>query len=506
MQFLRYLVILILGVSVVGCHRNPVDSQLQLAESIMEQHPDSALTILQAIDGTVLKGETQALHALLLSQAYDKNYIDLTDDSLISIATNYYLSSSDTYHKMLAHYYRAVVNNNAGYYETSLLDALTALDLATDPINLARIESLNGRLFCKAKNYQESINWEQLSLYHNKMAGNTKWIPNNYINLGNNYIMMFQSEKALLYADSAQNIIGESDGRINEMRYHAYFFLNMDREADSLYKLMGEPEEFIRHQRIIHADEESLEARIELSDELTREQNEIFYEAQISSLHKICTDYVNSKGVLLQEKLRQSHHLFIALLIIGLLVISLLVTSILVFRLRGTAIRLKTEHDFCLLSQEFESMKLQLHSQESQQEDLYNLKRDVSLSFMQKFSWIDQIGNIYADASVVNGKKDNLIFKKVSSLINDVKNNDVSANIDCSIKESNPTLWEEINQIGMSESEKIIFYYLLCGISTRVICILTDKTPAAIYNIKSRIKKKLKMNNSPTSIYFLSRI
>ncbi|MDE6278592.1 MAG: hypothetical protein K2M05_01325, partial [Paramuribaculum sp.] len=493
---------------VVGCHHNPIDNQLQLAESIMEEHPDSALTILQSIDGSTLTGETQALHALLLSQAYDKNYIDLTDDSLISIATNYYLSSSDAHHKMLAHYYRASVNYNAGYYETALMDALTALELTTDPISLARIESLNGRLYCRSKNYQESINWEQLSLYHNKMAGNTKWIPNNYINLGNNYIMMFQSKKALLYADSAQNIIGESDSRINEMRYYAYFFLNMDREADSLYKLMGEPEEFIRHQRIIHADEESLEARIELSDELTREQNEFFYEAQISSLPKIRTDYENSKRVFLQEKLRQSRHLFIALLIIGLLVISLLVAVILVFRLRARTIRLKTEHDFALLSQEYESLKYKLHSQEStsRQEDIYNLRRDVSLSFMQKFSWIEQVGNIYADASVVNGKKDNLIFKKVSSLINDVKNNDVSANIDCSIKESNPTLWEEINQIGMSESEKIIFYYLLCGVSTRVICILTDKTPAAIYNIKSRIKKKLKMNNSPTSIYFLSKI
>lgn len=501
MHLLRYLIILIFGLPVVGCHRSPVDSQLQLAESIMEQHPDSALTILQAIDGSTLKGETQALHALLLSQAYHKNYIDLTDDSLISIATNYYLSSSDTHHKMLAYHYRATVNLFAGYYESALLDALAAHDLASDPLNLARIESLIARIYCMASNYQESINWEQLSLYHNKMAGNTKWIPTNYINLGNNYITMFQSEKALLYADSAQNIIGKPNRDIDEMRYHAYFFLDMNSEADSLYKLMEEPEEFIRHQRIIHADDESPEARIQLLKELTHEFNDFFYKTQVSSLHKIRNDYENNKRVLLQTKLRQERHIFIALIIIGVLVIGLLVAVFLVFRLRAKAMQLKSESDFALLSKEYEVVKLQLQSQESIQNDLYRLKRDFSLSFLQKFSWVDHIGNLYVDASLVIGKKDNALYRKIDTLINETKCNNLVDNMEGSIRDTNPNLWNEIGKIGMSPSERVVFYYLLAGISPRVISLLTDKNLSSIYNIKSRVKKKLRLINTPTALY-----
>ncbi len=501
MPIVRLFVILILGAMVVGCHRSPVDNQLEFVESIIEEHPDSALTILEAIDGSKLTGETQALHALLLSQAYDKNYIDLTDDSLITIATNYYLSSSDTHHKMLAYYYRAVINYCAGNYNSALFDALEAHELAKDMTNLARIESLIGRLYCRSKNYQESINWEQLSLLHNKMAGNIKWVPNNYINLGNNYVMMFQSEKALLYADSAQNILGKPDRDIDELRYYAYFFLDMNREADSLFKAMGEPEEFIRHQRIIHEEEENSEARLELSKELTREQNEFFYEVQTSSLHKTRNDYESSKRLLLQTKLRHERHIFIALIIIGVLVVGLLISLIGVIRLRTKTMILKSENDFALLAKEYESVKKQLQSHESIQRDFYNLKRDFSLSFLQKFSWIDQIGNLYADASLVSGKKDTSLYKKVDALIKEAKSNIFISNIEVAIKTTNPDFYDEIDKIGMSSSERMVFYYFLAGISPRVISLLTDKNLNSVYNIKSRVKKRLRLINTPTSLY-----
>ncbi|MDE6262090.1 MAG: hypothetical protein K2M09_02150, partial [Muribaculaceae bacterium] len=83
----------------VGCTDSRVSEELIMAETIMEERPDSALAILREIDGSALSGESQARHALLLSQAYDKNYIDQMNDSLISIALDYYTTSSDEYHK-----------------------------------------------------------------------------------------------------------------------------------------------------------------------------------------------------------------------------------------------------------------------------------------------------------------------------------------------------------------------------------------------------------------------
>ncbi len=121
-----------MAVLLCGCSRNPVRQTLDAAEAMMEVHPDSALTLLTKIDGRVLTGETQARYALLLSQAYDKNSVDITNDSLISIATNYYDTTDDLQNQMRSRYYRSVVHMNQQDYDGALAEALDVDKLAAD--------------------------------------------------------------------------------------------------------------------------------------------------------------------------------------------------------------------------------------------------------------------------------------------------------------------------------------------------------------------------------------
>lgn len=114
----------------IGCTDRAVDRQLTHAEALMEQSPDSALSTLQTIDSTPLKGELQARHALLLSQAYDKNYIDIADDSLINIAFDYYRHTDNDRRLMQAAYYKSVVIYNARNYLQSMKYAAIADSLA----------------------------------------------------------------------------------------------------------------------------------------------------------------------------------------------------------------------------------------------------------------------------------------------------------------------------------------------------------------------------------------
>lgn len=84
--------ILFLSFFVVACH---VDSQqclvLVRADSLMSYLPDSALSLLENIDLNEIKTPAdEAIYALLLTQARDKNYIVHTDDSLITVAVNYF--------------------------------------------------------------------------------------------------------------------------------------------------------------------------------------------------------------------------------------------------------------------------------------------------------------------------------------------------------------------------------------------------------------------------------
>ena len=158
---------LLLVALAAGCRPSEAERALRNAEALMETRPDSALTLLEAIDGSRLSGEPRARHALLLSQAYDKNYIDLTDDSLISIAVNFYDNSSDDSRRMLALHYKGTVNRNAGFYESALASALEAHDIAValnDTLNLCRIESLMAKLYDHSYNLTEAIKWETSAL------------------------------------------------------------------------------------------------------------------------------------------------------------------------------------------------------------------------------------------------------------------------------------------------------------------------------------------------------
>lgn len=107
---------------------------LDRADSLMTAHPDSALAILQAIDGSQLPegSELQARYALLLTQAKFRNYIQETDDSLISIAMKYYSEKGDKHLKTLTYYYKGSVEYCRKEYPQAMTSMLNAYALAQE--------------------------------------------------------------------------------------------------------------------------------------------------------------------------------------------------------------------------------------------------------------------------------------------------------------------------------------------------------------------------------------
>ena len=102
MRNLIYTFIL-LALAACTTHQGP-RAQLDQAEALMTEHPDSALSILQEVDEAQLSTKAQqARFALLLSMALDKNYIDVASDSLIRPAVEYYEKHGSDRKKMLTH-------------------------------------------------------------------------------------------------------------------------------------------------------------------------------------------------------------------------------------------------------------------------------------------------------------------------------------------------------------------------------------------------------------------
>ena len=87
---------------------------LDEAEAKLETQPDSAFVELDSLDRSLLgTKELRARHALLYTIALEKVGMEITSDSIINIAVDYYSTSGDEAMKEKALYYKNIINQNA---------------------------------------------------------------------------------------------------------------------------------------------------------------------------------------------------------------------------------------------------------------------------------------------------------------------------------------------------------------------------------------------------------
>lgn len=191
-----------------GCARSAISDKLHIAERIMTSHPDSALTLLRSLvpaDIKDIKGnEDQALYALLYTQALDKNYLVPTNDSLISVATDYYRSADDTPHLMLAEFYSGRVHANNNRPAQALVSFYKAKDLAEKAdSNFWAAMACRGisDTYMQTYNRTEELAFAQKEYDHFKRSGRQPHLNFALLDLGRAYGNNEQWEKTLTITD-----------------------------------------------------------------------------------------------------------------------------------------------------------------------------------------------------------------------------------------------------------------------------------------------------------------
>lgn len=400
------LILLSLLLLTLGCANSRVSPRLDAAEAIMEQHPDSALTILQQIDGSALSGETRARHALLLSQALDKNYVDVTSDSLISIAVNYYANSDDAYRKMLAYHYSSVIYLNARNYENSLRQALKSYDIALDLNDanyLSRLETIVGMLYNACYSFKVACQWNCLALEHAKIAGRKDWLPNLYAAIGEECYNLQRYEDAITYMDSAAMFTETLDPNVLEIQYISHYALGHGSISDSIYNcIIDAGFQPPLRTLIVHAETHQDEAINGLNN--YADQNELSMDAMnadfayamayirkgdkdsaIEHMGKHILSYNNAiasaygsvldniqheHDVEIADKEAQSAQTFRTLSFISIPTLSLLITIavliIIIQRNRQKTRRIQWERDMLVLQNEYNSIKIRLEGSEAE--------------------------------------------------------------------------------------------------------------------------------------------
>lgn len=116
------ILLVLFGCSLLlSCHFR-LEKQLSGIDELLYQYPDSALSELKRIDTLrIHRTKDMAYYALLLSAARDKCYIDVTNDSLITLSADYYEKHGGMYNRMRSHYYQGIVRMNAKHYPAAVL-------------------------------------------------------------------------------------------------------------------------------------------------------------------------------------------------------------------------------------------------------------------------------------------------------------------------------------------------------------------------------------------------
>ena len=140
-HYILYILIAFTALLNIRCNGNGTEktplSELVHAESVMFDHPDSALHILKSMPMPSARWdkENHALWCLLTTQAMYKQMMKISSDSLVSIAYEYYKPSDNTLRKAMSALYMGGVNYNLGNIEESVrfyLEAKTEMEKTND--------------------------------------------------------------------------------------------------------------------------------------------------------------------------------------------------------------------------------------------------------------------------------------------------------------------------------------------------------------------------------------
>lgn len=143
MKAINLLFVTILLSVICSCDGKPYPHLMQMADSLVDMYPDSALVLLEQLKDNIREEPkaTRMYYHLLTIKAKDKSYPIFTSESLIKPLLDYYEKKKDKKHLPEVYYYAGLAYRNIG-------DAPQALDYSQKALNASKGD-INYRLIYK---------------------------------------------------------------------------------------------------------------------------------------------------------------------------------------------------------------------------------------------------------------------------------------------------------------------------------------------------------------------
>ena len=529
----QILVLIFLSIFVsAGCSSWRVDNTLTDVETYIMERPDSALMVLDSIDRTLLTTDRlKAHHALLHAMALDKNYIDVDDDSLASIAVRYYSKKGPEKYEARSLYYLGLSYYYAQDYKKAILEFTKAENVAerSDSLYLGMTKDIKATIYSATHNDSEALRllkeaydiYLELSLH--QYINNTELrLANLYCNnddflkADSLYIHLISSEKvddfiknsatknkafitishynkdydkaAFLY----DRLVNDSDASILTYKdYWAYAYslskVGRKEEAQSLVSQLKSVDSSGTADYWMYLIEKSRgnsENALKYLEHTTTKTDKEVMKALQQSLALTQRDYYESEFINAEFKARNRQLIAISVGVSSVLVLVLLLwaTSVYVRRQRE-------EKEYYLNY----ANEIRRQLEDAKNEDYPQLKRKYLEIYKSKF---EMIGSLYEEYVLYRGKKnaEHAIYTKVSEIINafigdNANQHQLESVLDDSLDGIVSTLRKEMPRL--KDIDYSIFCYMIIGFDATTISHLLNITTNVVYIRRSRMRQHI---------------
>ncbi|MBQ2884375.1 MAG: tetratricopeptide repeat protein [Alphaproteobacteria bacterium] len=527
-----------------GCAARSVDKTLYDIESYIMERPDSALTILDTMDRRILKSERQrAHHALLHAMALDKNYIDVSDDSIARTAVEYYSKRGPEKYEARSLYYLGLAYYYQEKYDKAILEFTKAEEIAkkSDSLYWGFIKMGQADSYAKTHNdieelrsiedaYDICMNLKETYYINASKLRLAQALINleNYkkadslllelIETENNDIrirlsaMVTYAFRNTLYDDvNHQKAINIYDTIIKE--YNGLFMKNKDywAWAYSLNQIDKKNEsrtlisELIKNDTSATAsywlyliaksnksDKEALKHLEEYDDKNTH----AISSALRQSLATTQRNYYESQYELTQLKIKNRTQNLVIIIFIALCII----ITFAWFVTRRIRLYNKEKEDHLKYA---EDIKRQL--EDARKEDYPELKRKYVALYKSKF---EVIGALYEQYSMSFEKKnaEKAVYEKVAELMKDFKEDfDDNKNLENILNDGLDNIMTKLRSEmpKLKEMDYSVFCLIAIGFDVTTISYLLNVTMNTVYIRKSRMKQSIDAENPPHKTQFM---
>ncbi len=231
-------ILLMLSFVVSSCGRYSAGrEQLRDIASYADSSPDSARVSLERMNRRLLVTRSlRARHALLYSQALERTGVFISEDSIATVAVNYYQRFGKPQDLFVALYYRGRAYQNAKDYSSALKDYIAAESIKSNRVSLRYRSSAAIERYHLYFNQEDFSHAETAALESIQYTKEANWISNYAVSLINMARLMIVNKRF----DNANTYRQEIEPFIEQLSLPYWTAV---KETDILLQVFGDTDD-----------------------------------------------------------------------------------------------------------------------------------------------------------------------------------------------------------------------------------------------------------------------